>query len=143
MTAALVRGWKKDGEWPPQGLGDGRGEGPFDFRARGAFGEGGRGRGRSFGSGRAFGNGQAFGGGYALGSGHAISEGGRKAVRRSVGKVKKVLGIGETAEEEGEREREEGGQRPGDDKVKVDCEGEGVAQGTTTTRVGEEGLAAG
>ena len=63
--AALVQGWKKDGEWPPKSEGE---------RNGGMNGEGrdGKGDGRRDGDGG----------------------GGRRAVRRSMGRMKKVLGLG-------------------------------------------------
>ena len=52
-----MQGWKKDGEWPPKGTGEGEGKRGGD------------------------GNGDGEGGG-------------RRAVRRSVGRVRRVLGLG-------------------------------------------------
>jgi len=66
VVNALVQGWKKDGEWPPKS--------EAEKAANGGNGGGGAGEG---------------GGGVERG---AVV--GRKAVRRSVGRVKRVLGLG-------------------------------------------------
>ena len=60
-----MQGWKKDGEWPPKGMGEG------EKVVNGVNG----GEGRN-------GRGEGDGGG------------GRRAVRRSMGRMKKVLGLG-------------------------------------------------
>ena len=54
---------------------------------------------------------ERMGEGYRMGSlhggsGHSVSEGGRKAVRRSMGRVKRVLGLAEEGRDGGEGEVE-------------------------------------
>lgn len=77
VVKSLVAGWKKDGEWPPKSDAEKAG------LAHAATGEG-----------------------MGMGMGMGIGAHPRKAVRRSVGKVKRVLGFGHS--EDGGGEGEEG-----------------------------------
>lgn len=87
VVSSLVVGWKKDGEWPPKNDAE---KASLAQAQAAALGEG---------------------TGIGIGMGMGVGAHPRKAVRRSVGKVKRALGFGNGEDHQGGDE-EEGGGKP-------------------------------